>query len=95
MKILTETKEIIYRTEMAAGRSDKIGVFAAAAAVGGALAEGGEVTAVTVRLLMPLKVDRPHMYAVEKQIRRFCREKEIELAEICEIAAAQVTEYTA
>lgn len=94
MRINTETDNIICKTEMASGRSENIGIYAVASTVNGLMAEGGREICVSAHLLLPEKLHKPYVYAIEKQIKRVCREKQITLLEIRESVQSQVSEYT-
>lgn len=68
------TGAIVYRTETVWGNSADIGIYALASLVNGLAAEGGEGNAVRVEAhtFLPPGGKSPHIYEVEKRIKKEC-----------------------
>ncbi len=94
MNMGTEKETMIYSTAAVAGRTENIGNYAIATVVNELAAKGGREPEVYVHLLLPEKLQRPHVYCIEKKIKKICAEQGINLLEIRESIQAQISEYT-
>ncbi len=79
MKINTEAGRLICETAAAYGWSQETGVYALARAANSFAAADAERMSVDAEIIFPPQADRTKAYAMEKKIRKVCREYKIEL----------------
>lgn len=90
-----EEKRMLYKTRTAFGQSENIGIYALVSAVNELMAEGVDVPQISVRYLLPLHGQKPHLYEMKKRTNRFCREQGLKVEEICWEKNACVSRYGA
>lgn len=88
-----ENKQVIYKMRTAFGQSENIGVYALLSVINGLAAEGGADFHVNVKLLRPYGSEKDHMYAVEKKIKRVCRDRGVHLDALCEDMQAGISQH--
>lgn len=88
-------ERIVYETRTAFGQSENIGVYALASAVNRLAAEDVNRPEISVVILRPPDGIKDHMYAIEKKVKRTCRERDICLRDIRKGVQAGVSQYTA
>lgn len=88
-------ERIVYETRTAFGQSENIGVYALASAVNRLAAEDVNRPEISVVILRPPDGIKEHMYAIEKKVKRTCRERDICLRDIRKGMQAGVSQYTA
>lgn len=88
-------ERIVYETRTAFGQSENIGVYALASAVNRLAAEDVHRPEISVVILRPPDGIKEHMYAIEKKVKRTCRERDICLRDIRKGMQAGVSQYTA
>lgn len=88
-------ERIVYKTRTAFGQSENIGVYALASAVNRLAAEDVQKPEISVMILRPPDGIKEHMYAIEKKVKRACRERDIFLRDVRKGMQAGVSQYTA
>lgn len=84
---------IHYRTRTAFGQSENIGIYALAAAVNDLSAEAAGAEQVSAQIFLPAYGQKEHLYAIEKRIRKCCKEQGIRLSELYADRCAGVSQY--
>lgn len=86
---------MIYKTRTAFGQSENIGIYALVSVINELAAKGARTWRISIKLLLPLYGQKPHMYEIEKRIKRFCRERGLKIDDICVEKHVCVTQYAA
>lgn len=81
MRFITYDGQVLSETAVVYGQSEYIGVHALASAVNALAAAGASGIGIGVRIAYPAHSDKSRIYAMEKVIKKECREREIELLE--------------
>lgn len=84
---------IHYRTRTAFGQSENIGIYALAATVNDLSAEAAGAEQVSAQIFLPAYGQKEHLYAIEKRIRKCCKEQGIRLSELYADRCAGVSQY--
>lgn len=88
-------EQIVFKTRTAFGQSENIGTYALASAVNELAAEGVQNPEISVLLLRPPDGIKAHVYAIEKKVKKACRERGLRLREIRKEVQAGAAQYTA
>lgn len=89
----TETEQIIYKTGTAFGQSENIGIYALASAVNELAAEGTCILSLRAQILLPPGAHKPHAYAIEKRIKKACKERQLPLDGVQFMVSSAVSQY--
>lgn len=81
MRFITDDRQVLSETAVVYGQSEYIGLHALASAVNSLTAEGASGIGAGVRITYPPHSDKSRIYAMEKAIKKECREREIKLLE--------------
>ena len=79
MRIDTEAGQLLHETAVSWGWSEEAGIYALAQAANSLAAAGAGCMGMEVQIMFPPHADHVKIYAMERCIRKTCRERGIEL----------------
>lgn len=81
MRFVTDDRQVLSETAVVYGQSEYIGLHALASTVNSLTAEGASGIGAGVKITYPPHSDKSRVYAMEKAIKKECRERKIKLLE--------------